>query len=127
MATGDEIKQSIQFRQIGAKIAYYRTLRGLQQDELARLANISKSVLSRIERGKYNNNVPVSVLLVIGEILRIEPSLFLSFNEEEKRMWWEDLSLKCKGPKGEPIEDEDNGSGPYPSGKDTHERPGNKK
>ena len=127
MATGDEIKQSIQFRQIGAKIAYYRTLRGLQQDELARLANISKSVLSRIERGKYNNNVPVSALLVISEILRIEPSLFLSFNEEEKRMWWEDLSLEYKLPNRAPIEKEDNVNGPNPSGRDTHERPRNKK
>ncbi len=110
MATGDEIKQAIQFRQIGAKIAYYRTLRGLQQDELARLANISKSVLSRIERGKYNNNVPVSVLLVISEILHIEPSLFLSFNEEEKRMWWEDLSQKYKVPNREQVEEDASGA-----------------
>ncbi len=96
MVTDDDIKLQIQFRQIGAKIAYYRTLRGLRQDELAKMANVSTSVLSRIERGKYNNNIPVAMLLVMGEALRVEPSLFLTFNEEEKRMWWEDLSLETK-------------------------------
>lgn len=96
MVTDDGIKKKIQFRQIGAKIAYYRTLRGLRQDELAKLANVSTSVLSRIERGKYNNNISVAMLLVMGEALHIEPSLFLTFNEDEKRMWWEDLSLASK-------------------------------
>ncbi len=96
MVTEDDIKLQIQFRQIGAKIAYYRTLRGLRQDELAKMANISTSVLSRVERGKYNNNIPVAMLLVMGEALRVEPSLFLTFNEEEKQMWWEDLSLESK-------------------------------
>lgn len=96
MVTEDEIKKKIQFRQIGAKIAYYRTLRGLKQEDLAKLANVSTSVLSRIERGQYNNNISVAMLLVMGEALHIEPSLFLTFNEDEKRMWWEDLSLGCK-------------------------------
>ncbi len=96
MVTEDEIKKKIQFRQIGAKIAYYRTLRGLKQEELAKLANVSTSVLSRIERGQYNNNISVAMLLVMGEALHIEPSLFLTFNEDEKRRGWEDLSLGGK-------------------------------
>lgn len=43
------VRKSIIFKQIGAKIAYYRTLRGLHQVDLANKIGVSKSVLSRIE------------------------------------------------------------------------------
>lgn len=80
-------KRNIIFRQIGAKIAYYRTLRQLHQSELAELANISVSVLSRIERGKYNEHISVEILLDVADALKINPAVFLTFNDEEKRMW----------------------------------------
>lgn len=38
-------RKEILVRQIGAKIAYYRTLRDMSQKELARKANISTSTL----------------------------------------------------------------------------------
>lgn len=85
------IKRQIIFRQIGAKVAYYRTLRQMSQDELARKIHVSKSVLSRIERGCYHNNISVSMLMSIAEGLQIEPALFLTFSELEKTMWWEPL------------------------------------
>lgn len=88
----NDIKKEIIFRQIGAKIAYYRTLRRLHQDQLAELAHISTSVLSRIERGKYNGHISVAMILDIAEGLRVDPTVFLSFNDDEKNMWWEDLS-----------------------------------
>ena len=46
-----DIKKDIIFRQIGAKVAYYRSLRNLTQIQLANLVNISESTLSRLERG----------------------------------------------------------------------------
>ena len=45
-----DVLKKILLRQIGAKIAYYRTLRGLKQEELAKMAHVSQSVLSRIEK-----------------------------------------------------------------------------
>lgn len=48
-------RRLIIYRQIGAKIAYYRTIRGLSQEELADKIALSKSTLSKIERGKYNS------------------------------------------------------------------------
>ena len=45
------------------------------------------SVLSRIERGKYNENVSVSMLLDIAEGLGIDVALFVTFDEHEKAMW----------------------------------------
>lgn len=62
-----DISKKILFKQIGAKIAYYRTLRNMTQQELAKRAKISRSALSRIECGKYNDNVSVALLFDIAE------------------------------------------------------------
>lgn len=80
-------RKAIVFKQIGAKIAYYRTLRGMPQVALAEKIGISSSVLSRIERGKYNENVSLSMLLDIAEGLGIDVAMFVTFDEHEKAMW----------------------------------------
>ena len=80
-------RKAVVFKQIGAKIAYYRTLRGMHQVVLAEKIGISSSVLSRIERGKYNENVSVSMLLDIAEGLGIDVAMFGTFDEHEKAMW----------------------------------------
>lgn len=82
-----DVKRTIIFRQVGAKIAYYRTLRGFTQAELAERISISSDTLGRIERGKYNNNVSLSMLLDIAEGLSIDVVLLLTFTEEDKQMW----------------------------------------
>lgn len=94
LSEGSNVQRQIIFRQIGAKIAYYRTLRCMKQDELADKLHIDKSVLSRIERGKYHNNISVAMLLAIADGLQIDPALFLTFTDLEKRLWWEDLSAE---------------------------------
>ena len=58
-----DVRKAIIFKQIGAKIAYYRILSGLHQVDLANKIGVSKSVLSRIERGKYNDNMILSILV----------------------------------------------------------------
>ena len=83
------VKKMMLYRQIGAKIAYYRTLRQMTQSELAGKVNISRSSLGRIERGKYNSGVPISTLLDIAEGLRIELASLVTFSEEEKKVLWE--------------------------------------
>ena len=83
------VKKTMIYRQIGAKIAYYRTLRQMSQRELANKVNLSTSTIGRIERGKYNRGVPISTLLDIAEGLRIELSSLVTFSEEEKKVWWE--------------------------------------
>ena len=85
------VQREIIFRQIGAKVAYYRTLRGITQEKLAEMMNLHKSVLSRIERGKYHNDISLSTILDIAEKLQMDPALFLTFNDLEKRLWWEPL------------------------------------
>ena len=85
------VQREIIFRQIGAKVAYYRTLRGISQEKLAERMNLHKSVLSRIERGKYHNDISLSTILDIAEKLKIDPALFLTFNDLERQLWWEPL------------------------------------
>ena len=110
-----DVRKKILLRQIGAKIAYYRTLRDLKQEELAALAHISQSVLSRIESGKYNDTLSVPMLLDIADGLQIDMSLLVSFNEVEKQMWWHPLSVKACENKlcgsSEPHEKEGEGYG----------------
>ena len=82
-------KKDFIYRLIGAKIAYYRTLRQMTQAELAKRANLSKGSIGRIERGRYNKGVPIWTLLDIAEALRIDLSSLVTFSEEEKKVWWE--------------------------------------
>jgi len=86
---GAEISKQIIFKQVGAKIAYYRTLRDMKQEALANKISVSKSVISKIERGQYNNNIGLGILLDIAWALNIEVSKLLTFDAEEKQMWWE--------------------------------------
>ena len=86
-----DVRKAIIFKQIGAKIAYYRILSGLHQVDLANKIGVSKSFLSRIERGKYNDNISVYLLLDIADGLQIDIAMLVTFNEQEKQMWWNEL------------------------------------
>lgn len=63
---------TLEYRMIGAKIAYFRKLKKYTQEELAFRSNISTSYLSRIERGVYNKGVPISTLMQIAKALEID-------------------------------------------------------
>ena len=76
------------YRLVGAKVLYYRSLRGLTQEDLSRKIHISVGTLSRIERGKYNQGVSLAMLFDIAEGLNIDMSVLVSFNEQEKMMLW---------------------------------------
>ena len=64
--------------------------------------------MSRIECDKYNDNISVVILSDITDVLRIEIILLVTFNEMEKRMWWEPLPSELKDDKefGDNSEDE---------------------
>ena len=74
-------RQKLFCKQVGAKIAYYRTLLELSQDALAKKANIGTSVLRRIERGRYRDDLSLLLLLDIAEGLRIDVSFLVSFTD----------------------------------------------
>lgn len=80
------------YKQIGNKVAYYRKLRNLTQDELADRVNISVSSISKLERGKYNNNIPLSMLIMIAEGLRIDVSMLVTFDERENFLEFDQIN-----------------------------------
>ena len=84
-----EVTRITMYRQIGAKVAYYRTLRKLTQDELAKRVHVSRSTLNRIERGRYNGGISLSTLMDVADGLRVEVSNLVSFTDEEKKVWWD--------------------------------------
>ena len=76
----DEQKNSL-FKCIGAKVTYYRTLRGL-----AEKIGISPSTLNKVERGAYNQNVSIAMLLNIAEGLDVDVTYFLTITEADKKV-----------------------------------------
>ena len=82
MVNKDEV-----FRHIGAKIAYYRRLKRLTQEELAMLSNLSRSSIARIEQGKYNHNISLSILIDIAIALEVEWLSLLIFDEKDGDTW----------------------------------------
>ncbi|KMO86930.1 DNA-binding protein [Megasphaera cerevisiae DSM 20462] len=82
-----KLKRDVVFRYVGAKIQYYRNLADMTQEDLAKVSNISQSALGRIERGKYNNNISLSVLMDIANGLEMDFTLLLTFSEDEKKQW----------------------------------------
>ena len=67
-------------------------MRNLTQDELADRVNISVSSISKLERGKYNNNIPLSMLIMIAEGLRIDVSMLVTFDEREKLLEFDQIN-----------------------------------
>jgi transcriptional regulator with XRE-family HTH domain len=76
---------------IGAKIRYYRTIsgiaqHGLSQEELARRSNLHPDTISRIERGNYNDSIPLTTLVDIADGLGIDVQLLITITEVEKQL-----------------------------------------
>ena len=74
-------------RQIGAKIAYFRTLSGISQKELADRIKTTQSTVSKVESGNYNDNLSIAMLTEIADALEVDLALLLEFNGYEKAMW----------------------------------------
>ena len=59
------------FFYIGRKVAAYRKRQGFTQLQLAQAIHRSRSTIYRIEKGIYNQNISLSILLDIADALRI--------------------------------------------------------
>ena len=67
--------------QIGLKIAYYRKLNGLTQEQLAEKVNISTNHLSKLERPSLVAPVSLKTLFAIADALKIPPAKLLEFED----------------------------------------------
>lgn len=79
--------KKIVLRQIGAKVAYFRTLVGISQAELADKMQTTQSTISKVESGNYNDNLSIAMLTDIADALEVDLALLLMFTSYEKDMW----------------------------------------
>lgn len=71
---------------IGAKVAFYRTLRGLNQQQLADKVNMSRSTINKVERGSYNDNLSVDMLITLANGLNINIRMLLEITDDEEEL-----------------------------------------
>lgn len=69
------------YRQIGLKIAYYRKLRGLTQEELAERVGLTPAFIGHREAPNIFKALSLDTLFDIADVLDVPPSRFLSFDE----------------------------------------------
>lgn len=67
---------SLVYKKIGAKIIYYRKLRGWTQIQLSKMTGISTNRISKIECGKQNSNL--NDIFIIAKALNIDYRVLLS-------------------------------------------------
>ena len=67
--------------QIGLKIAYYRKLNGLTQEELAEKVNLSAGFLGQIEAPNIVTPVSLNTLFSIADVFQIPPYKLLEFDD----------------------------------------------
>jgi transcriptional regulator with XRE-family HTH domain len=88
-------KKKILCKVIGAKVRYYRMLRGIDsegfsQADLGEQAHLHPDTISRIERGTYNDSIPLSTLVDVAEALEIDVLDLISMTDLEKKLvHWE--------------------------------------
>ena len=72
-------QQYDKYRLLGLNIAYYRKERGLSQEELAELVNISRTHMSRIETADCA--VSLDVVFDICDVLCVPPKKRFDFRD----------------------------------------------
>ena len=70
-----------EYRQIGLKIAYYRKLRGLTQEQLAERVARTPAFIGHIEAPNINKAVSLDTLFDIASVLDVPAYKFLLFDE----------------------------------------------
>lgn len=82
-----DFKRKLIYKHIGARIAYFRTLNDLSQEELAQRIHLSRATLGKIERGIYGSSISLDTLLDISDSLGLELNMLLSSDAEERQYW----------------------------------------
>ncbi len=70
------------YRQIGLKIAYYRKLNSITQEELAEKVGLSAAYIGHIEAPNIQKAISLDTLFDIAKALNIPPHKFLIFDED---------------------------------------------
>ena len=74
------IKYDLEYRQLGLKIAYYRKLSGLTQEQLAEKIDKSAAFIGHVEAPNVDKAVSLDTLFAISEALDVPAYKFLIFD-----------------------------------------------
>ncbi|MBR2775083.1 MAG: helix-turn-helix transcriptional regulator [Selenomonadaceae bacterium] len=83
-----------EMRCIGMKIAGFRKLRKMTQEELADKLNISKSYLSHIESASANKSISLPMLIRVARALDVELALLTDIDgihDSDLKNFWSDM------------------------------------
>lgn len=69
--------------QIGLKIAYYRKMNRMTQEQLAELIGLSPGYLSQVETPTFVQPISLKTLFAIADLFHIPPAKFLEFDDEK--------------------------------------------
>lgn len=70
-----------QYRKIGLKIAYYRKLRGMTQEELAERVGLTPAYIGHLEAPNISKALSLDTLFDISVALEIAPQKLLTFED----------------------------------------------
>ena len=66
------------YRKIGRRLAFYREIRGLTQEQQSDMTNLSKSYISKIEAPNSTVAFSLDVLFTITDALKIDMTLLFA-------------------------------------------------
>lgn len=72
----------LKYRELGLKIAYYRKLRGLTQEQLAERIDKSAAFIGHVEAPNIDKAISLDTLFDISEVLDIPVYKFLTFEDK---------------------------------------------
>ena len=70
-----------EYMQLGLKIAYYRKLRGLTQEQLAEKIDRTPAFIGHVEAPNINKAVSLDTLFEIAKVLNVPAYKFLVFDD----------------------------------------------
>ena len=70
-----------EYRQLGLRIAYYRKLRGLTQEQLAEKVDRTPAFIGHVEAPNIKKAVSLDTLFQIASVLDVPGYKFLQFDE----------------------------------------------
>lgn len=74
-------KFELEYLQVGLKIAYYRKLRGLTQEELAEQIDRTPAFIGHVEAPNIKKAVSLDTLFAIASVLDVPAYKFLIFDD----------------------------------------------
>lgn len=70
------------YRKLGLKIAYYRKLKGLTQEQLAEAIDVTSAYIGHVEAPNINKAISLDMLFAISDCLEIAPYKLIDFEED---------------------------------------------